>query len=110
MRWYQRFFRRDLTEKQLDAELRFHLEQQIADFLAAGMDPQEARRRASLEFGGLDRTKEKCREAGSAHFIDSCFRMCATACASFGVAPDSPLLLFSRWLLVSAPTLLSSAQ
>jgi len=31
MRWYERFFCRGLTEKNLDAELRFHLEQQIAD-------------------------------------------------------------------------------
>jgi hypothetical protein len=35
MRWYQRFFRRGLTEKRLDAELRFHLEQQIADYISA---------------------------------------------------------------------------
>ena len=37
MRWYQRFFRRELAEKKLDPELRFHLEQQIADYVAAGM-------------------------------------------------------------------------
>jgi hypothetical protein len=30
MRWYERFFSRGLTEKNLDAELRVHLEQQIA--------------------------------------------------------------------------------
>src|SRR6516162_9854764 len=57
MRWYQRFFRRELTEKHLDAELRFHLEQQIADYISAGMKPEEAQRRARLEFGGLDQVK-----------------------------------------------------
>ena len=57
MRWYQRFFRRGLTEKRLEAELRFHLEQQIAGYVAAGMAPEEARRRARLEFGGLDQVK-----------------------------------------------------
>jgi hypothetical protein len=60
MRWYRRFFLRGLTERQLDAELRFHLEQQIADYVAAGMTPEEARRRARLEFGGLDQVKERC--------------------------------------------------
>jgi hypothetical protein len=52
MRWYQRFFRRRLTEKDLDAELRFHLEQQIADHVSAGMKPEEARRRANWNLEG----------------------------------------------------------
>ncbi|HEV2500894.1 MAG TPA: ABC transporter permease [Terriglobia bacterium] len=71
MRWYQRLFRRARTERQLDAELRFHLEQQIADYIAAGMLPEEARRRARLEFGGLDQVKEECRDVGAAHFIET---------------------------------------
>jgi hypothetical protein len=65
MRWYQRLFRRHVAEKRLDAELRFHLEQQIADYIAAGMKPEEARRRARLEFGGLEQVKEKCRNVGA---------------------------------------------
>ncbi|HEV2379099.1 MAG TPA: ABC transporter permease [Terriglobia bacterium] len=71
MRWYQRFFSRGLTEKKLDAELRFHLEQQIADYVAAGMKPDEARRRARLEFGGLDQMKEECRDVGAAHLVET---------------------------------------
>jgi predicted permease len=70
MRWYQRFFRRSLTEKHLDAELRFHLDHQIADYIAEGMKPDEARRRARLEFGGLDQVKEECRDVGSARRIE----------------------------------------
>jgi putative ABC transport system permease protein len=71
MRWCQRLFRRARTERQLDAELRFHLEQQIADYIAAGMTPEEARRRARLEFGGLDQVKEECRDVGAARFIET---------------------------------------
>jgi predicted permease len=71
MRWYQRFFRRGLTEKKLDSELRFHLEQQTADFIAAGTTPEEARRRALLEFGGLDQMKEACRDVGGARFVET---------------------------------------
>lgn len=71
MRWYRRFFRRGLTERQLDAELRFHLEQQAADYVAAGMTPEEARRRARLEFGGLDQVKEECRDVGAARFMET---------------------------------------
>src|SRR5215472_8735249 len=71
MRWRQRFFRRELTEKHLDAELRFHLEQRIADLLAAGMAPEEARREARLEFGGVDQLKEECRDVGLSHMIET---------------------------------------
>jgi predicted permease len=71
MRWYQRLFRRGRTERQLDAELRFHLEQQIADYAATGMNPQDARRRARLEFGGLDQVKEECRDVGATRFIET---------------------------------------
>jgi putative ABC transport system permease protein len=71
MRWYPRLFRRARTEKQLDAELRFHLEQQIADYVAGGVTWEEARRRARLEFGGLDQMKEECRDVGVARFVDT---------------------------------------
>jgi predicted permease len=71
MRWSQRLFRRARTEKRLDAELRFHLEHQIADYVAAGMTPEEARRRAGLEFGGLDQVKEECRDVGGARFVET---------------------------------------
>ncbi len=71
MRWYQRLFRRTRTERQLDAELRFHLEQQVADYVATGVSPEEARRRARREFGGLDQVKEECRDVGAARFVES---------------------------------------
>jgi len=71
MRWYQRFFRRGVTEKQLDAELHFHLEQRTADLVATGMAAGEARRQARLEFGGLDQVKEECRDVGAAHVLES---------------------------------------
>ena len=31
MRWFHRLFRKEAVEKQLDAELRFHIEQQISE-------------------------------------------------------------------------------
>jgi predicted permease len=71
MRWYRRFFQRAQSEKRLDAELRFHLEQQIADYVATGMTPEEARHRARLEFGGLDQVKEECRDVGAGRFVES---------------------------------------
>src|SRR5690242_19089707 len=49
-------------EERLDAELRDHFERLVADFVAEGMEPAEARRRARLEFGGLEQIKEECRD------------------------------------------------
>jgi putative ABC transport system permease protein len=69
--WLRRWFRIRLTEKQLDAELRFHLEQRMRDFVASGMSQDEARRRANLAFGGLEQVKQDCRDARMEnHFED----------------------------------------
>jgi hypothetical protein len=50
MRWLRRLWNKSQTEKRLDSELQFHLEQQIAGYVASGLPPEEARRRAHLEF------------------------------------------------------------
>lgn len=74
MRWRQRFFARGLAEKRLGAELRFHLEQRIADLVAGGVAPEEARRRAGIELGGIEQAKEACREVGAARGIETLLR------------------------------------
>jgi len=61
-------------ERQLDTELHFHLEQRIADNMASGMTPGEARRRAMLEFGTLDRVKEECRALHWQTTVESLYR------------------------------------
>jgi putative ABC transport system permease protein len=58
----RRLLHKSHAESELDKELRLHLEQQIADHIADGIPPQEARRQAQLEFGGLERVKEEVRE------------------------------------------------
>ena len=50
-------------EDRLDKELRFHLEQHIADLIAQGHTPQEARRIARMSLGGPEQVKEECRDA-----------------------------------------------
>jgi hypothetical protein len=47
---------------QLDAELQFHLDQQTADFIAEGLSPAEARRRAALQLGSAVAIKEASRD------------------------------------------------
>ena len=56
-------FRRDRLERELDQEMRFHLDQQIESYVSQGLTPEEARRRARLEFGTLDQIREEHRDA-----------------------------------------------
>jgi hypothetical protein len=49
-------------EREFDDEVRFHLERQIAEYIKEGMSPEEARRRAAIDFGGTSQIKEECRE------------------------------------------------
>jgi putative ABC transport system permease protein len=62
LRMHSLFHRRS-ADSELDSELHFHLERQIAANLAAGMPPVEARRAALREFGGVEQLKEECRDA-----------------------------------------------
>src|SRR5215472_3497833 len=74
MGWLHRLLHKRLEDNRLDAELRFHLEQRVRDFVASGLSPQEARRRANLAFGGLEQVKEECREARFESHIEDLLR------------------------------------
>lgn len=71
MHWLTRLFRKEKSERQLDAELRFHLEKQIADYIAGGLSREEARRRANLSFGALESIKQQSRESRRANWVDT---------------------------------------
>jgi len=69
MVWARRFwlrlqtlFRRDRNAERLDDEIQFHLDQQIAENLAAGMSAQEARYAAMRAFGNPTFLKEETRD------------------------------------------------
>jgi putative ABC transport system permease protein len=66
--------RRKSMEEELDEELRAHLEHQVEKYVQSGLPPEEARRRARLEFGGLDQVKEECRDARGVNFIETAFQ------------------------------------
>ena len=67
--WLRRFLPKRPAERELDVELRFHLEQRARDFEAAGLSPLEARRRANIAFGGLEQVKQECREARAGNHL-----------------------------------------
>ena len=61
---------RDAVERELDEELRFHLEMEVEYNVGRGLDPVEARRAALREFGGVSRIKEEAREARGVSALD----------------------------------------
>ncbi len=74
MNWLRRLLHKSRSESQLDKELRFHLEQQIADHIAAGASPEKARRQAQQEFGGIERVKEEVRDTRWETHFENLFR------------------------------------
>jgi putative ABC transport system permease protein len=56
-------FHRQKADQELDEEFRNHLELKTQQYISQGIAPQEARRAALLEFGGLEKRKEECRDA-----------------------------------------------
>lgn len=54
----------------MDAELRFHIEAFAEDLVRSGAPREEALRRARIEFGGVERAKEECREARGVSLFD----------------------------------------
>jgi predicted permease len=65
-----RLLRRNRLERQLDVELRDHFDRLVADYVADGSSEAEARRRARLDFGGLDQIKELCRDERGTRWLD----------------------------------------
>jgi predicted permease len=62
-------FRWAQADQELDDELRDHLERKTQQYAAQGMTQEEAHRRARFDLGGIEQTKEKCRDARRVSWI-----------------------------------------
>ncbi|MGO8791909.1 MAG: ADOP family duplicated permease [Terriglobia bacterium] len=69
MRWLYKLplrlrsvFRRGRVERELNDELRFHLEKLTEENVERGMAPDDARYAALRELGGVEQIKEECRD------------------------------------------------
>ena len=77
MNWFQSLrlklltaFRRDHAIQDLDDELQFHLDEQVAENIATGMTPQEARYAAMKSFGNRALTTEDTRATWGLTWLD----------------------------------------
>jgi putative ABC transport system permease protein len=60
--WWRRVFRQRAMERELEAELRDHIERELAAGVRAGRSEADVRRQIRLTLGSLDQVKEACRD------------------------------------------------
>jgi predicted permease len=64
----------DRNDREMTEEFESHLAMQIEDNLRAGMSPEQARREALLKSGGLETSKESCRDRRGLPLIETVSR------------------------------------
>src|SRR5262245_10945357 len=62
--------RRSEMERELNEELRYHIEQQTEQNIRLGMNPEEARYAARKAFGGIEQAKERSRDARGMRWLE----------------------------------------
>jgi putative ABC transport system permease protein len=67
-------FRRDAVERELDDELRDHLERKTHLYLAQGLCSEDARRHALRDVDGLELRKEQCRDTRRVRPLEDFFQ------------------------------------
>jgi predicted permease len=77
--WMRATFYRSHMERRMADELQFHIQSYVDDLLRAGIAPEEARRRAHAEFGGVEARKEECRDALGLRLLDELVADCRYA-------------------------------
>ena len=70
-RRFLHYVRRDRFDRELEEEIRFHLEMKAEEYVAAGMTPEEALRAAGRQFGNETRMREMSRETWGFAMLDT---------------------------------------
>ncbi|MFZ0662046.1 MAG: ABC transporter permease [Acidobacteriaceae bacterium] len=89
----QMLFRRNREARRLSAELEFHIEQQTAENIAAGMPPDEAHYAALCAFGNPTLLREQARETWSWNFMESLLRDFRYGIRTLGRTPGFSFLV-----------------
>jgi predicted permease len=68
---FRSLFRKERLDEELSEELRFHVERQVNENIAAGMMPEDARRAALRELGGVEQIAEECRDMRQTQWLET---------------------------------------
>src|SRR5262249_56888233 len=68
------YLRRDRFDRELEEEMRFHLEMRAEENLAAGISPEEARYAAQRQFGNQTLLQEVSRNMWAVRSIETLFQ------------------------------------
>src|SRR5215467_5161449 len=119
-------FHRNRAEMDLSEELQFHLRNQIDEYVAQGMDPEEARRAAFRSLGGVEQVKEECREARKMNLIENFardlrlglrmlrrnpgFTILAILCLTLGIGANAAVFSWVEGILIRPYPLVSHQE
>src|SRR5262249_61149377 len=83
--------RKRIAERELDEELRYHIEQQTEQNIRLGMNPDEARFAARKAFGGGEQAKERSRDARGGGWLEDLWQDLRYGARVGGKAPNITL-------------------
>ncbi|HYL63725.1 MAG TPA: ABC transporter permease, partial [Candidatus Methylomirabilis sp.] len=93
----------------LDQEVRAHLEMLVAENVRAGMPPEEARRAARIELGGIEQVKEQVREERLGNWLHSVLSDCRYGLRQLRKNPGTTaVMIFTLALAIGATTAIFS--
>src|SRR5205085_1630896 len=68
--------RSEAIHREIDEEMRFHIDMRAEENIRAGMTPEEARREAERRFGRLTRVREQGYEVRGGRWLETLWRDC----------------------------------
>jgi predicted permease len=119
-RLWRNIVNRNRVERDLDDELRGTFEMLAEEKIEAGMTPEEARRAAMIELGGIEAVKDQVRDVRAGAFLDTfaqdlryavrllarnpLFALTAALSLAIGIGANTTIFTVANGLLFRAPT------